>query len=144
MTEPQMRELVMGTFAAAWSVQAPSVPLVLENEAFPSGFTSLCMLTVTPTVSTQMTMGRAPFRRIRRQGWIQAKLWAPPDVGSRDLAALGDIVQDILEFRSLPSPLPEDDPITILGAQAGASGASTDGKFYLALVRLPFWYTETR
>lgn len=134
----------MGTFAAAWATQAPDVPLVLENEAFPEGFDKLCLLTIIPTVSTQSTMGRAPFRRVRRQGWIQCKLWSPVNVGSAALSALGDVAQGILELKSLPSPLPEDDPITILAAQGGASGADTDGRWYQALVRMPFTYSETK
>lgn len=138
-----MRELVMSTFAAAWAVQAPGVPLALENEALPTSGT-FAMLTINPTVSAQMTMGRAPFRRVKRQAWIQVKLWGPTDIGSASLAALGDVVHGILEMTSLPSPLPEDDPVTILAAQAGPSGASTDGRFYQALVRLPMWYSETR
>lgn len=141
MTEPQMRELIMSTFAAAWATQAPTVPLALENEALPTS-AQFALLTIVPTVSQQITMNRPGARRVKRSGWIQVKLWSPVDTGSASLSALGDVAQGILELKSFPSPVPGDDPVTTLAAQAGAGGAATDGRFYMAVVRVQYWFTE--
>lgn len=143
MTEPEMRELVMSVFATAWAVQAPGVPLALENEALPTSNT-FALLTIQPTTSAQITMNRPGARRVKRSGWLQVKLWGPVNAGSAGLSALGDVAQGILELQSFPSPVPEDDPVTTYAAQAGAGGASTDGRFYMALVRVPFYWLETR
>lgn len=143
MTEPQMRELISSTFAAAWSTAQPAVPLALENEAMPTSDT-FAMLTIQPTTSELMTHGRAGTRKVRRNGWIQVKLWGPVDQGSAGLASLGDTAQGILELTSFPSPVAGDDPVTTYASQAGPSGASTDGRWYMALIRVPFWFRETK
>ena len=141
MTEPQMRELISATFAAAWAGAAAGVPLVLENEAMPSGDT-FAQLTITPTTSTQATHGRVGRRKVRRRGWIQVKLWGPTNAGAAGLTALGDVAQGILEMVALPSPIAGADPVTTMAANAGPSGE--DGRWYMNVLRFPFWYTETK
>lgn len=139
-----MRELVFGTFAAQWPTLSGGVPFALENESLPTTADTFAQVTIVPTTSLQMTMGHLGIRRVRRNCWIQVKLWGPIDRGSAGLAALGDVVQTIFEMVELPSPVPGDDPVTTLAANAGASGASTDGRWYMGLVRVPMWYSETR
>ncbi|HEU4727686.1 MAG TPA: hypothetical protein VFT22_07350 [Kofleriaceae bacterium] len=134
-----MRELVSSTFLTAWTAQAPTVPLVLENEVLPSS-DRFALLTIVPTTSEQTTQGRVGTRRVRRNGWIQVKLWTPANGGSRELAQLGGIAGAILELSSFPSPVAGDEPVTTLAAQSGAGG--TDGRWYMGLVRVPFWYAE--
>lgn len=136
MTEPQMRELVMGTFKDAWLLAQPDVPLVLENEALPTTLDTFALLTIQPTVSQQTTMGPPGTRRVVRKAWIICKLWGPANTGSAGLAALGDAAQRILELKSFPSPVQGDDPVTTYAANAGPSGASTDGRWYMGLVRV--------
>lgn len=143
MTEPQMRELVSAAFAAAWTAAQPSVPVALENEALPTSDTFV-LLTITPTTSPQMTHGRVGNRKIRRNGWIQVKLWGPANTGSAGLTALADVAQGILELTQFPSPIAGDDPVTTLGSSGGGGGASTDGKFYMQVVRVPYWFVEAR
>lgn len=136
-----MRELICSTFSAAWPAASGGVPFALENEAFPTSDTFV-LLTIQPTVSQQTTMGPRGTRRIERKGWIQAKLWGPVNTGSAGLAALGDVVQSILELKSLPSPVPNDEPVTTFAANAGPGGASTDGRFYMGICRIPFCWVE--
>lgn len=136
-----MRELVSATFAAGWPAAAPGVPLLLEDEAAPSG-DSFAALTITSTTGTQMTHGRIGNRKVRRQGWIQVKLWGPADEGAAGIAGLSAAVLQLLEMVSLPSVVPGDDPVTTLAAQAGPSG--TDGRWFMGLVRIPLWYVQTK
>lgn len=143
MTETQMRELVSSTFVTAWTAAQPTVPLVLDNEALPTSDTFIS-LTITPTTGEQMTHGRTGRRKVRRNGWLQVKLWGPANQGAAGLTALSDVAQDILEMVSLPSPVPGDDPVTTLAANAGTSGADSDGRFYQQVVRVQFWYVEVK
>jgi hypothetical protein len=109
-------------------------------------------LTVTPTTSQQMTQGRKDTRRVRRNGWITVKLCTPPNIGTgrplvpddrgpRD-AELADTAVAILEMVDMPSPAPGDEPVTTLAANRQPIG--TDGRWYMSLVRVPFWYVETK
>lgn len=143
MTESQMRELVASTFTAAWTAAQPDVPLALDNEALPTADTFIS-LTITPTTGAQVTHGRTGTRRFRRNGWLQVKLWGPANQGAAGLTALADAAQGILEAVSLPSPVAGDDPVTTLAANAGPGGASTDGRWWMQVVRVPFWYRETK
>jgi hypothetical protein len=143
VTEVQMRELVSATFATAWAAAEPEVPIWLENEAQPTA-PAFVALTITPTTSRQMTQGRVGTRRVMRNLWLQVRLWSALDEGSARLAALGDVAQGILEMVSLSSPSASDEPLTTLAAQAGAGGQSKIGKWYVALLRIPGWYAETK
>lgn len=136
-----MRELVCSTFAAAWPTASGGVPFALENEALPSADTFV-QLTITPTTGAQATHGKRGNRKVTRRGWIQVKMWGPANVGSAGLAALGDVAQGILEMVSLPSPIAGDDPVTTLAANNGPAGE--DGRWYMGLLRVPFWYRETK
>lgn len=138
-----MRELVSSTFVAAWTAAQPDIPLVLDNEAMPTAETFVS-LTITPTTSQQITHGRAGRRKVRRNGWIQVKLWGPVDQGAAGLTVLSDVAQGILEMVSLPSPVPGDDPVTTLAANAGPGGADTDGRWWMQVLRVPMWYVETK
>ena len=140
-----MRELVSATFKAAWETAQPGVPLILENEAAPSGDEQV-LLTIQPTMSQQATQGRAGTRKTRRNGWIQVKLWSPANAGTATATARGDAVRRILEMVSLPSPIPGDDPVTTMAESAGPRGHSSgDGsRWYMSLIRIPYWYFETK
>lgn len=136
-----MRELVSATFATGWASAQPSVPLDLENEALPSSDT-FAALTITLTTSAQMTQGARKTRRVRRNGYVQVKLWTPADTGAAGGAGLADTVRTVLEMVELPSPLAGDEPVT---TQAGnTSPIGIDGRWYMTLVRIPFWYAETK
>lgn len=136
-----MREVVSAAFKTAWEAAQPSVPLVLENEALPSSDTFVLM-TIAMTSAAQTTHGRVGTRRVRRDGWIQVKLWSPANAGAAGMAGLCDTVRGILEMVSLPSPVAGDDPVTTLAANMGPSGA--DGRWYMQLVRVPFWFRELK
>lgn len=143
MTEPVMRELVASTFLAAWTTAQPDIPVVLDNEAMPTADTFVS-LTITPTTSRQATHGRIGNRKVRRDGWLQVKLFGPTNEGAAGLTALADVAQGILEMVSLPSPVPGDDPVTTLASNAGAGGADTDGRWFMQVLRIPYWFIETR
>ena len=140
MTEAQAIELISATFAAAWPVAAPDVLLVLENEAVPSA-DRFVMLVVTMTTSRQTTQGPKRTRRVQRNGWIQGKTWSPANEGRAGAAALADAVRRVFEQVDLPSPVPGDEPVTTFAGVTQTIG--TDGRWYLQLVRIPFWYVET-
>lgn len=144
-----MRELVSATFSAGWPVVAPGVPFGLENEGAtlpPTDSEFFALLTITPTTSEQMTHGRPGNRKVRRNVWIQVKIWGPADTGTRTVAALGDAAQGLLEMVALPSPIAGDDPVTTqasLGSRRGAADG-IDGRWLITLTRIPGWYMETK
>jgi|SRR5882672_4818874 len=142
MTESQMRQLVMGTFAAGWRAARPDVPLWLENEAQPTA-DLFVRLIITPTTSQQTTMGQVGNRRVRRNLWLQVKMWAAQDVGSVQLADLGDAAQKLLEQKSFPSPVVPDEPVTTYTAQSQGS-PSVQGRWMMSLMRIPAWYAEMK
>jgi hypothetical protein len=138
MTEAQMREAVSAVFVAGWT----ATPFTLDNEAIDMGSSSFASLTITPTTSSQMTMGARGTRRTRRDGWITVKLWVTADTGATGMAALKGAVRNLLEMISIPSPLASDEQITTLAGSDTPVGV--DGRWYMELVRLPFWYSETK
>lgn len=147
MTEAQMRELVSAAFIAGWPTASGSVPFALENEGAaipPSGSDFFAYLTVTPTSSQQRTTGKVGNRKVRRDAWIQVKLWGPADRGAAGIAGLCDAARKVLEMVSLPSPIAGDDPVTTQAAMAGPGQGTIDGRWYLGLVRIPAWFRETK
>jgi hypothetical protein len=138
-----MRELISATFTAAWESAHPDVPLIIENEALPSGDFQI-LLTIVPTTSQQATMARPGERRVRRNGYAQVKLWVPAGAATLVASTLGDEAQAILELKQLPSPVASDEPITFLPSSAGGAGAVTDGRWYMTLVRIPMYWFERK
>lgn len=138
-----MREVLTQAFVTGWTAGAPDVPFCLENEALPTVDTFV-LFSIVPTVSQQRTTGGPGTRRVERRGWVQVKLWGPVNAGSAGLATLGDVAQDILEMKSFPGPVLGDEPVTTYAAQAGPGGTSTDGRFYMALMRVPMVWWEQK
>ncbi len=134
-----MRELVIGTFDAAWRIAQPSVPAIYENEVIPDGPTQV-MLTIVLTTEQQTTQGAAGTRRFVQQGWLQVKTWSPVNAGTAGAAAMCDSIRKILRGVSMPSPVVGDEPLTTLAPSAGPSGS--DGSHWMTLTRVPFSYTE--
>ncbi len=89
-----------------------------------------------------MSQGRIGTRRVRRDGWITVKLWVPADTGTHGPAGLDDDVRRILEMVRLPSPIGGDEALTTFAANMLPVGV--DGRWYMSLVRVPFWYAETK
>lgn len=140
-----MRELVSATFATQWPVLHPEVPFALEDEAATIG-DEFAMLTIIPTTARQATQGRPGTRRVRRDVWIQVKLWSPAGVGAKRITELGNDVQKIFELQSLVGPIAGDDPLTIqasTGFKRGGQAGTTDGRWTMALLRFPAWYSDT-
>lgn len=140
-----MRELVTTTFHDAWRAARPDVDLALENEGrdlLPVGEGSSVLLTIDLTSSQQTTQGARGNRRVRRNGWIQVKFWVPANVGSKPAAELADVARGILEMVSMPSPVPGNEPLVTQGAAPSRGGE--DGRWYMTLLRIPFWYVETK
>lgn len=146
MTEVQALELIESTFRAGWTAIEPLVPLILENESFPSS-DEFAMLTTAMLGATQRTTGRAGTRKVMREGWIMVKLWSAVDTGMTRPAQLADEVRGILEMQSLPSPIAGDDPVTTkaeVWSRRGGASEGTDGRWYMQLVRVPFYYFEMK
>jgi hypothetical protein len=141
VTEAQMRELVAGTFLAGWTAALPDVPLWLEGEVRPTS-DRFARLSVVPSASAQLTVGRAGTRRIRRHGWAVVKLWGPSNAGVAGVAAMVDVVKTILEVVSLDSPNASDERLTTQAANTEPGGE--DPRWLMMLVRIPFWYSETK
>ena len=139
MTEAQAIELISATFVAGWTSRRPDVPFALENDALPSADIFVALV-VTMTTSRETTQGRSRTKRVQRNGWIQVKTWQPANTGRAGAAALAGQVRGILESVSLPSPLPGDEALT---TQAGTTlTIGTDGRWFMQLVRIPFWYAD--
>lgn len=146
MTEAQALELISSTFLTAWTEAQPLVPVVLENEALPS-VDEFAMLTTAMLGAQQRTHGKRGNRRVKREGWILVKLWSPANAGMQRPAQLADSVRQILEMVSMPSPISGDDPITTqaeVWSRRGSSGEGPDGRWYMSLVRIPFWFRELK
>lgn len=137
-----MRELISSTFAAAWATAQPTVPLILENEAIPTGDTQ-ALLTIVPTTSRQVTQGRTGARRVQRQGWIQVKLWTLANAGTATMAGLADAVGDVIEMIEIPDPT-GGEPIVTQAAAPGPSGNSSDGRWFMGTVRVPFRWGDQK
>lgn len=140
-----MRELVSATFLEAWRATQPDVDVALENEGRalpPVGSGSLVLLTIDVTTATQRTQGGRGIRRVQRGGAIQLKFWTPANAGSGPAAQLGDAARTILELVTLPSPVPGDEALVTQGAMP--SRGAEDGRWYMTLLRIPFWYVETK
>jgi hypothetical protein len=145
VTEAQMRELVSSTFATGWRTAQPGVDFALENEGRklpPSVAGSFALQTTMLTTSGQMTQGAPGSRRVRRDGWIQVKLWAPADTGASGAAGMADAVRVMLEMVELASPVAGDEPVTTGAGSTQPVGV--DGKWYLTLVRIPLYFVETK
>lgn len=143
MTEAQARELLSATFATAWADAQPDVPLAVDNEviALPDSG-NFAALSIMLTTSSQMTHGGPGTRRVRRYGWAQVKLWVPAGTRTAGAGGLADSVRDILEARSFASPIAGDEALITLGASS--TPPSEDGRWYTMVVRVPFWYAETK
>jgi hypothetical protein len=141
-----MRELVSDAFVTGWTAARPDVTFALENEGAslpPDNAAFFAYLTIVPTTSSQMTQGRSGTRRVRRDGWIQVKLWGPPGTGSSGLSGLVGTARDVLEMVSIPPSAPgSDEPVTTYGAST--LEIDDDGRWFTMLVRIPFWYAETK
>jgi len=94
------------------------------------------------TTSGQMTQGAPGNRRVRRDGWIQVKLWAPADTGASSAAGMADSIRRMLEMVELASPVSGDEPVTT--AAGATQPVGVDGRWYVTLVRIPFYYVETK
>jgi len=136
-----MRKAVSAAFVGGWATAEPGAPLVLENESLPLTDT-FALLTINLTTSSQTTMGRAGMRRVRRDGWFTVKLWTPADHGAHGAAALADLCRDLLEMIDIASPAPNDEPLTTGAGYTQPVGIGGDS--YMCLVRVPFWYVETK
>lgn len=143
VTEAQARELISATFATAWVNAQPDVPLAVDNEviALPDAG-NFAALSIMLTTSSQMTQGGPGTRRVRRNGWAQAKLWVPAGTRTAGAGGLADTVRDILESKSFDSPITGDEALTTLGSNS--TPPSEDGRWYTMVVRVPFWYAETK
>jgi len=140
-----MRELVSSTFATGWRTAQPGVDFALENEGRrlpPVGSDSFALATIILTTSGQMTQGALGNRRVRRDGWIQVKLWTPADTGAAGAAGMADSVRGLLEMVEMPSPNAGDEPVVT--AAGSTQPVGTDGRWYLTLVRIPMYFVETK
>lgn len=139
-----MRELVSATFVAGWREAQPDVDFALENELGrlpPTGLARFALLTIIMTTAGATTQGARGTRRVQRNGVIQVKLWSPPDTGAAGAAALADSVREILEMIDMPLAAGTE-PVTTQAAATMPIGE--DGAWYMTLVRVPFWYVETK
>ncbi len=139
MTPAQAVEAIKAAFVVGWSTAQPAVPLALENEALPSA-DSFVHLAVTLPGGQQMTQGGRGTRRVQRSGWVIVKLWTLAGQGSAAADALAGSVRAILEESDIPGPV-SGEPITMQVAVDGP--AATDARWFMTLVRVPFWFAET-
>jgi hypothetical protein len=150
VTEAQARELISATFVTGWTAAHPTIPFALENEVRPDA-DAFAQLTIQLTVAGQMTQGAAGTRRERHNGWINVKLWTLANIGTASPATadgrgpratdLTETVRSVFRMRELASPVAGDEPITTGSPVPQPIG--TDARWYMCLVRTPFWYVQT-
>lgn len=144
-----MREAISKAFIDGWTAALPEIPFALENESRPSA-DAFAQLTIQLTTARQMTQGAIGTRRRQTYGWINVKLWSPANLGvvappiqdgrgprSADMAA---VVAGIFGETTIASPS-GGEPIVTQSPVTQTIG--TDGRFYMALVRTQFWFTQT-
>lgn len=138
MTEAQAIELIESTFATGWAAAQPAIPFVLENDPLPTS-DAFVQLTTAFTTSNNTTQGPAGTQRVQNNGWVVVKTWTPAGTGRALAAQLAGSVRSV--FRApMISPVPNDEAIN---AQPGATVTiGTEGRFFMQMIRLPFWYTD--
>lgn len=135
-----MREAVTAAFITGWGATSP---LAIDNEPedMPSSG-NFAALTITTTTSQQRTQGAPGTRRVKRNAWATVKLWVPAGERTAGMAVLVQLVRSLLEMVDIASPIAGEEAITTLAASGLPVG--TDGRWYIELVRVPFWYAETK
>ncbi len=134
-----MLETVSSRLVTAWS--ATGLPLALINETMPTS-DEWAALTIRVTDARQRTSGAVGQRRIQRTGWILVKVATPAGHGVSRLSALARVVTDALETVDMPAP-EGGEPVNTQ-ASPGIGAPVTDGRWVMAVVSIPFWYSETK
>lgn len=137
MTEAQFVEAVQETWLAAWLAMHPDIPTTFSNETFTAPANWVRLVT-RHTVSHRLTMGLT-HRRWSRIGLIAVQLFGEVNVGEGCLAQLADDTRSILEG------------IVFGGGQGWTDAGTTndavkdtDGRWFMKLVTIPFWYQQQR
>lgn len=135
MNEREAEQAIITQFKTAWAVSHPAdAPIVLDNEIGETT-SKWVRLDVQYTTSQQVTMGSAPNRKFRRNGIVMVQLFSPANQGRGPLADLATDAREALEGKHLGE----------LHLHAGSTQKQpTDGVWAMAVVTVPFWFTETR
>jgi hypothetical protein len=111
------------------------VPYCFGNEPFDAPDT-WARVKVRSTLRKQGSQGAAPNRRFEQQGYVAVQLFAPVNAGDSALAALCDSVRTVYESLRLTIDL---------GTYAGSTtDPTTEGRWSMCVVTIPFWFDELR
>ncbi|RPH64990.1 MAG: hypothetical protein EHM89_00175 [Acidobacteria bacterium] len=146
MTEREAIEAILVHWEDEWEALHPEdtsdpdcVPWYAGNEAHETSelgaLGAWARINVIHTAAEQTTMGSAPSRKFERRGNIYVQLFAPIDAGVQLRAELADDVRTAMEgFR-----------VDELRTYAGRTEEGVeDGVWSMAVVIVPFAYTDTR
>ena len=135
MTEAEAIEAITQRWIDAWPGLQPAVPYTFTNEAF-DAVDNWARVTVLHTSRVQVTAGAAGSRKFEVTGRIQVQLFGSLDVGERSLALMAGHVRTVLEGRRIG-----DDVVT---HAAASRETTTDGRWAMKIVSVPFRYHDTR
>lgn len=146
MTEVDAHEALSARFAAQWPDAAPGVPFAIENEPGelpaipPNEADSFALFQLVPTTSSQMTMGGPGEREIRRNGWIQIKLWTPAGARTDGMGQLAQAVRSLFEFKSIAGVDASTETIDVLDCTPQST--QNDGRWYSRVIVAPYQFFE--
>lgn len=145
MTEKQATELLTATWTAEWATLHPTdAPYAIENEQFRGTTATWALVFFRHTTSRQITHGPPGSRKWERRGNILVFLFGDVDKGRASVGELVDHVRTVYEGKRLATA---GDPLWIEAAgsqESGPAGKTTDGRWYMTRVVLPFRYFEIR
>lgn len=143
MTEAQALEAIYGRWKTGWealhsqvSTDPSYAPYVFDNESF-DAVDRWARVSVINTTRIQTTSGPKGTCRVEQRGYIAIQLFGARGKGAGELATLADDVRKVFESEAITVGDQE------LAVFEGASDRpTTDGRWFMKLVRCGFLYTD--
>lgn len=139
VTETQANEAILEAWKAGWDPLHPAdAPYTFENEVY-TAVPQWVRVAIVTTARAQLTLGPIGTRRFQTKGQIAVQLFVDLNQGTKQRSILADDVRKVFEGTAI-----------VVGAESidlydGATLApSTDGRWLMATVVIPFIYFELR
>lgn len=126
---------------------APTVPYSLENNTAPQGASRFACVEITPLDGEQATIGPPPgrgsaTRKWLRPGWIDVRLYGPPNEGRKPLDTLAGYVATMFQGVRFGGGGADRGIVTYATSSSVDRGNKQFPNLYCLLVRTPFDYYE--
>ena len=141
VTEAEAVEAIQEWWESGWESLHPSdpndpqhIPYAYEAEDF-GAVAAFATVTIVNTVRQQTTSGPVGSRRFEQRGYIAVQLFTGKGEGVFDIVSLADDVRAVFEGKAL---VVGDQEIALFEGASG--GTTTDARWSMKLVTIPFWY----